>query len=103
MFWPNCGRFPQTSHLPLMLVSIPLLSSSRSGSGRAGVGRYTFSWSSTADVEAYHKAPSTTSVGRLLDMISYGQRHLEAELAVVNGLNVFPVPDGDTGTNMRAT
>ncbi|MGH2520593.1 MAG: DAK2 domain-containing protein, partial [Chloroflexota bacterium] len=28
---------------------------------------------------------------------------MEAELAIVNGLNVFPVPDGDTGANMLAT
>ncbi len=31
------------------------------------------------------------------------ERQLRSELAVVNGLNVFPVPDGDTGTNMLAT
>ncbi|MDE3077420.1 MAG: DAK2 domain-containing protein, partial [Chloroflexota bacterium] len=31
------------------------------------------------------------------------ESQLITELAVVNGLNVFPVPDGDTGTNMLAT
>jgi DAK2 domain fusion protein YloV len=29
--------------------------------------------------------------------------HLEANVEEVNALNVFPVPDGDTGTNMLAT
>lgn len=29
--------------------------------------------------------------------------HLEANVAAVNALNVFPVPDGDTGSNMLAT
>ncbi len=32
-----------------------------------------------------------------------GKRWLEAHIDVVNGLNVFPVPDGDTGTNMVLT
>lgn len=36
-------------------------------------------------------------------MVRAGERQLEAELAVINALNVFPVPDGDTGTNMLAT
>ncbi len=37
------------------------------------------------------------------DMISYGVHHLDKHCAVVNDLNVFPVPDGDTGTNMVMT
>lgn len=36
-------------------------------------------------------------------MIRYGLYHLEAHRATVNDLNVFPVPDGDTGTNMVLT
>jgi hypothetical protein len=32
-----------------------------------------------------------------------GQQWLEAHMHVVNSLNVFPVPDGDTGTNMVLT
>ena len=37
------------------------------------------------------------------DMIRYGLANLEAHRAAVNDLNVFPVPDGDTGTNMVMT
>lgn len=37
------------------------------------------------------------------DMIHYGINHLDKYCAVVNDLNVFPVPDGDTGTNMVMT
>ena len=36
-------------------------------------------------------------------MLRYGLSHLEAHRATVNDLNVFPVPDGDTGTNMVMT
>ncbi len=36
-------------------------------------------------------------------MVESGRRCVADELAVINGLNVFPVPDGDTGTNMLAT
>lgn len=37
------------------------------------------------------------------DMIIYGVNNLENHCSVVNDLNVFPVPDGDTGTNMVMT
>ena len=36
-------------------------------------------------------------------MLDYGIRNLEKYSRVVNDLNVFPVPDGDTGTNMVMT
>jgi DAK2 domain fusion protein YloV len=39
----------------------------------------------------------------LKTMFQAGSRWLELHLHVVNGLNVFPVPDGDTGTNMLLT
>lgn len=34
-------------------------------------------------------------------MILYGAHHLSQNANVVDALNVFPVPDGDTGTNMN--
>jgi hypothetical protein len=37
------------------------------------------------------------------DMIEAGARVLGAQAETVNSLNVFPVPDGDTGTNMNMT
>ena len=36
-------------------------------------------------------------------MIKYGLSNLEKHCDLVNDLNVFPVPDGDTGTNMVMT
>lgn len=42
--------------------------------------------------------------GRLLrEMVAAAARVLEAEKDAVNALNVFPVPDGDTGSNMALT
>lgn len=37
------------------------------------------------------------------DMIAAGQANLAQNAEYVNSLNVFPVPDGDTGTNMNLT
>ena len=39
----------------------------------------------------------------LVAALRTGVERLEARVAEVNALNVFPVPDGDTGTNMLAT
>jgi hypothetical protein len=39
----------------------------------------------------------------LKKMLQAGQHWLGAHVQVVNSLNVFPVPDGDTGTNMVLT
>lgn len=36
-------------------------------------------------------------------LIYYGIRNLKIHESIVNDLNVFPVPDGDTGTNMTMT
>ena len=36
-------------------------------------------------------------------MVEYGLLNLKKHYQEVNDLNVFPVPDGDTGTNMRRT
>ena len=37
------------------------------------------------------------------DMVLAGRQRLEEQSEYVNSLNVFPVPDGDTGTNMNLT
>ena len=39
----------------------------------------------------------------LVEMIGFGVQNLSLHLEEVNDLNVFPVPDGDTGTNMKRT
>jgi hypothetical protein len=36
-------------------------------------------------------------------LLQAGGQWLEAHVHGVNGLNIFPVPDGDTGTNMTLT
>ncbi len=41
--------------------------------------------------------------GTLYEMLKYGYRNLVAHYKQINDLNVFPVPDGDTGTNMKLT
>lgn len=38
---------------------------------------------------------------RFAEMIIQGANHLSANAKLVDSLNVFPVPDGDTGTNMN--
>jgi len=38
---------------------------------------------------------------RFAEMIIFGANHLSANAKYVDSLNVFPVPDGDTGTNMN--
>jgi fatty acid kinase len=44
-----------------------------------------------------------TSVERFRQVLSVAYSHLEARRQEVNDLNVFPVPDGDTGDNMALT
>ena len=39
----------------------------------------------------------------LCGMLRNGLAELEAHEEEINMLNVFPVPDGDTGSNMRMT
>jgi dihydroxyacetone kinase-like predicted kinase len=48
-------------------------------------------WSSSVDGPRYR------------DLLRAGQSWLEQHHEIVNALNVFPVPDGDTGTNMLLT
>ena len=40
---------------------------------------------------------------RWRDLLNAGLTWLERHHEIVNALNVFPVPDGDTGTNMART
>ena len=38
---------------------------------------------------------------RFREMVLQGAQHLSNNADYVDALNVFPVPDGDTGTNMN--
>ena len=48
-------------------------------------------------------ATKTINVDVLAKMFLAGAQNIEAEKDYINELNVFPVPDGDTGTNMSMT
>ena len=48
-------------------------------------------------------ATKTINVDVLAKMILAGAQNIEAKKDYINELNVFPVPDGDTGTNMSMT
>ena len=39
--------------------------------------------------------------GQFQEMVQAGANRLQEHAEFVNSLNVFPVPDGDTGTNMN--
>ena len=48
-------------------------------------------------------ATNTINVELLARMFMAGAQNIEAKKEYINELNVFPVPDGDTGTNMSMT
>jgi DAK2 domain fusion protein YloV len=49
------------------------------------------------------KAKTSCTGHELKEMFSVATNWLEKNAAAINSLNVFPVPDGDTGTNMLLT
>ncbi len=50
------------------------------------------------------QTPATSLSGEdLRSLLQAGTAWLERNAAAVDALNVFPVPDGDTGTNMSMT
>ena len=46
---------------------------------------------------------SFLSTSKIVEALSAFQEALEAHKEPINRLNVYPVPDGDTGTNMYLT
>ena len=48
-------------------------------------------------------ATKSIDVELLAKMFLAGAQNIEAKKEYINELNVFPVPDGDTGTNMSMT
>ena len=48
-------------------------------------------------------AITTIDAPMLAKMFLAGAKNLDAKKEWINELNVFPVPDGDTGTNMTMT
>ena len=53
--------------------------------------------------EPHDAATETIDGANFVHGLRAGTDWLERNLAAVNALNVFPVPDGDTGTNMFLT
>lgn len=53
--------------------------------------------------EDYIVATNTVNAEMLTKMFLAGAANIEAKKEFINELNVFPVPDGDTGTNMTLT
>ena len=45
----------------------------------------------------------TIDAGMIQKCFLSGAKRIEANKEYINELNVFPVPDGDTGTNMTLT
>ncbi|ALV23194.1 hypothetical protein ASO20_00695 [Mycoplasma sp. (ex Biomphalaria glabrata)] len=43
------------------------------------------------------------SINQFYDMLIFAYKHFSHHVAQINNLNVFPVPDCDTGTNMFLT
>ena len=48
-------------------------------------------------------ALQTVDAALMRKMFLAGAKNLESKKEIINELNVFPVPDGDTGTNMTLT
>ena len=48
-------------------------------------------------------ATKTINAEMFAKMFLAGAKNLESKKEWINELNVFPVPDGDTGTNMTLT
>ena len=89
MLIPNDGRLPHTSHTAAMTLRVPLAVDSDKPQEVSILG-----------MVSLERARSQRSCGRLVTAFRDG---LRAHQEVINRLNVYPVPDGDTGTNMALT
>jgi dihydroxyacetone kinase-like predicted kinase len=46
---------------------------------------------------------TTLNTTIILQMLENGTKYIEYNYEHIDELNVFPVPDGDTGTNLKIT
>ena len=58
---------------------------------------------SSSSLKTFNRPPSHITGSVIADMFIAGFELLNSHIKLVNSLNVFPVPDGDTGTNMAMT
>lgn len=75
----------------------------RQGTGGRGQGTVGDRGGVQLDVPAPATQHSTVDGAGLLHALRAGMGWLERNVGGINALNVFPVPDGDTGTNMFLT
>ena len=87
MFMPNDGFLPQTSHTAAMTRRLPL---------------ETFGNGAKVSIQAMGETHQLRAADIRATILAYRDA-LRAHQDVVNRLNVYPVPDGDTGTNMALT
>ena len=57
----------------------------------------------STDASTRLSSPETITGEQLREYVGFAAGLLRANVEVINSLNVFPVPDGDTGTNMFLT
>ena len=57
----------------------------------------------STDASTHLSSPEVITGEQLREYVGFAADLLKANVAVLNSLNVFPVPDGDTGTNMFLT
>ena len=57
----------------------------------------------STDASSRLSSPEAITGEQLHEYVGFAADLLKANVAVLNSLNVFPVPDGDTGTNMFLT
>lgn len=66
--------------------------------------KYVYHEKSKQKIKGFKNMSTTTMDGKLFrDLIVNGSVKLKNNMNRINDLNVFPVPDGDTGSNMSAT
>ena len=58
---------------------------------------------SSLTLKTGNKPPSHITGAMIANMFIASYQLIDKHIELVNGLNVFPVPDGDTGTNMAMT
>jgi uncharacterized protein len=94
---PNDGRLPQSSHTAAMadpFVSCP---------DGAGDDHHRVVENRSKISIAHMGVPAELTAEMLREAMARFRDALRSHQEVINRLNVFPVPDGDTGTNMMLT
>ena len=116
MLYPNDGCLPHTSHVDAMVTSASGRTRHRAGrlgwASRLGgsLPRYSVRFAirvpsrcSDWRSQPYYPGCRALDAADLRAVVAGFRDGLRTHQAVINRLNVYPVPDGDTGTNMALT